>query len=64
MMQVAEREIVTVNRNEDEKEYLVRFLRELEQQGFYGSVEVKMERGKIVLIRKTETLKLHDLIAE
>lgn len=30
---------------------------ELERQGFYGSLELKFEAGKIVLARKSETLK-------
>lgn len=29
----------------------------LEQQRFFGSLEVKLEAGRVVLIRKTETLK-------
>jgi hypothetical protein len=32
-------------------------LRELERQRFYGAVEVKFEAGRVVLVRKTETLK-------
>lgn len=32
-------------------------LRELEQKHFYGSLELKLEAGKIVLLRKTETIK-------
>ncbi len=32
-------------------------LRELERQRFYGSLEVKLEAGKVVLLRKTETIK-------
>jgi hypothetical protein len=31
--------------------------RELERTGFYGSIELKYEGGRLVLIRKTETLK-------
>lgn len=34
-----------------------RVLRELEQDYFYGSVEIKFEAGKAVLLRKTETIK-------
>jgi hypothetical protein len=34
------------------------FLRELEQSGFYGSVELKYENGRITLARKSETIKL------
>jgi len=32
-------------------------LQELEQQHFFGSLEVKFEGGKVVLLRKTETIK-------
>ena len=31
-------------------------LRSLEQSRFYGTVELKFESGRVVLIRKTETL--------
>ncbi len=36
---------------------LDRLLHELERQRFYGSLEVKFEAGKVVLLRKTETIK-------
>jgi hypothetical protein len=32
-------------------------LKELERNRFYGSLEVKFESGKVVLIRKSETFK-------
>jgi len=32
-------------------------VRELEHPGFYGAIEIKLEDGKIVLIRKTENYK-------
>ncbi len=32
-------------------------LRSLEQSRFFGTVELKFESGRVVLIRKTETLK-------
>jgi hypothetical protein len=32
-------------------------LRELEKQRFYGSIEIKMEAGRVVLLRETQTLK-------
>ena len=35
-------------------------LRELERERFYGSVEIKLEAGRIVLLRKTETVKPTD----
>ena len=36
---------------------LSELLRQLEWARFYGSVEVKIEAGRIVLIRKSETFK-------
>ena len=35
-------------------------LADLERERFYGSVEVKFEAGKVVLLRKTETIKPRD----
>jgi hypothetical protein len=32
-------------------------LREFQQAGLYGAIEIKLEDGKIVLIRKTENYK-------
>lgn len=32
-------------------------LSELQREQFFGSLEIKLERGAIVLIRKTETIK-------
>ena len=32
-------------------------LADLERQRFFGSIEFKLEAGRVVLIRKTETLK-------
>lgn len=32
-------------------------LRELEKGRFYGSLEMKFEAGRVVLLRKTETIK-------
>jgi len=32
-------------------------LRDLERNHFYGAIEIKLEDGKIVLIRKTENYK-------
>jgi hypothetical protein len=37
---------------------LADFLRDLEQSGFYGSVELKYENGRITIARKNETIKL------
>lgn len=38
-------------------ERVIEILRDLERGKFYGSVEVKLEAGKVVLVRKTETIK-------
>ena len=35
-------------------------LQELEQRRFYGSLEIKFEAGRMVLIKKTETIKPND----
>lgn len=35
-------------------------LSQLARDRFYGSVEIKLEAGKIVLLRKTETIKPTD----
>lgn len=32
-------------------------LRDLERDRFYGSIEIKFEAGRVVLLRKTETIK-------
>jgi len=34
-----------------------KMLADLEQQKFYGTLELKFEAGKVVLIRKTESFK-------
>lgn len=34
-----------------------KLISQLEKDGFYGSLEVKFEAGKVVLIRKTESIK-------
>ncbi len=36
---------------------LNQLLADLEHQRFFGSVEVKFEAGRVVLVRKTETIK-------
>lgn len=35
----------------------IRILRELERQRFFGSLELKLEAGQVVLLRKTETIR-------
>jgi len=37
-----------------------KLVKELEQQRFYGVVELKFESGRVVLIRKTESIKPND----
>ncbi len=37
---------------------LYEMLREILDSGFYGSLEVKFEAGKVTIIRKTESIKL------
>lgn len=32
-------------------------LQQMQKQRFYGALEIKLEAGKIVLVRKTETIK-------
>ena len=32
-------------------------MEQLQRQQFYGSLEIKLEAGRIVLLRKTETIK-------
>jgi hypothetical protein len=36
---------------------LIEMLKKMEQGRFYGSLEIKFEAGKIVLIRKSESFK-------
>lgn len=36
---------------------LIQLFRQLEESRFYGSVEFKYEAGRVVYIRKSETLK-------
>lgn len=37
---------------------LYEIMRETMENGFYGSVEVKFEAGKVTIIRKTESIKI------
>ncbi len=37
---------------------LYEIMRETMDSGFYGSVEVKFEAGKVTIIRKTESIKI------
>jgi hypothetical protein len=38
--------------------FLLDLLKRLESEGFFGSVEVKFESGRPVILRKEETFKL------
>jgi hypothetical protein len=42
---------------------LVLYLGRLARERFYGSVELKFEAGRVVLVRVNRTLKLEDLAA-
>jgi hypothetical protein len=42
---------------ESETDSLNCLLADLQRQRFFGSVELKLEAGTVVLIRKTETIK-------
>lgn len=39
-------------------EKLKELLDELSEEGFYGEVSVKFEAGRVVIARKTETMKV------
>lgn len=41
-------------------ESVQRILGSLSEQRFYGSVELRFEAGRVVLLRKTETIKTDD----
>ena len=43
--------------NRPDVEECTQLLRELANQRFFGSLEVKMEAGRITTVKKTETLK-------
>jgi hypothetical protein len=36
---------------------LIKLLRQLEAERFFGSVEAKFESGQVVVVKKTETIK-------
>ena len=42
------------------EESIITLLRDFERQKFFGSVELKIEAGRVVLMRKIETLKPND----
>jgi hypothetical protein len=43
----------------DEAQQLIEMLSKLEADGFFGSVELKFEAGRIVLCRKSENIKFN-----
>ena len=53
---------LSINKNEQQiggKSQLTKLyeiMRETMEQGFYGSVEVKFEAGKVTIIKKTESI--------
>jgi len=40
---------------------LVAMLMKLARDGFFGKIEISFENGKIVLLRKTQTIKVEEL---
>ena len=38
-------------------EYVIDFLRDLQKQEFYGKIIIEIHKGKIVLLRKEQTIK-------
>ncbi len=39
------------------EQMIIKMIDELDRNRFYGSLEVKFEAGRVVLVRKTETIK-------
>jgi hypothetical protein len=39
---------------------IIPLLREAEEEKYYGSIELKYERGQIVIVKRSETLKPAD----
>ena len=40
-------------------EKLIKLIQALIEKKFYGSIEIKMEAGNIVIVKKTESIKLN-----
>ncbi len=40
---------------------LIPLLREAEESNYFGSIELKYERGDIVVVKRSETLKASDI---
>jgi hypothetical protein len=52
---------VTMRSNDSEAmSHFLHLLRQLEATRFYGSVELKYEAGRVVLVRKSETFKPYE----
>jgi hypothetical protein len=37
---------------------LIKLIKELIERKFYGSLEIKFENGKVIIVRRTENIKL------
>ncbi len=46
------------NKRKSQLTQLYEILREMFNENYYGSVEVKFEAGKVTIVRKTESLKI------
>ena len=60
MAESQERRLLKVEYEMDSIETITRLLKDLEQRRFYGGLEIKVEAGRVVLIRKTENIKPQD----
>lgn len=51
---------VNINKNNDKSQLtkLYEILREMFQNQYYGSIEVKFEAGKVTIVKKTESIKI------
>lgn len=46
------------NKKRSQLTQIYEMLREMFQEGYYGSIEVKFEAGKVTIVRKTESIKI------
>lgn len=44
--------------NKDQLDTLYEMLRDICNSGFYGSLEVKFEAGRVTIIKRTESIKI------
>lgn len=51
---------VNINKNNDKSQLtkLYEILREMFQNQYYGSIEVKFEAGKVTIVKKTQSIKI------